>query len=469
MQINLPHDVELEMSVLGSALAYADPCYPVIAGIIEPGDFYFTGYSDVFQIIGEMWNAGHVPDSVIVTQELRRRGLLERVGGQSAILACVASPTSTEAGAEHKARKMLELAQRRRLITQAMELAQRAAIAGDPIDDLLTRWRIAGDGVAQRGVNDNDIESLDDLAQIEQQRLDELYRNGGAYATHGITTGFGWLDDASGGYQPGDLWFWAGRPNTGKTRLLIYSLGMAARAGHNVGIISLDMSKPRLLKYLIPQLANVNGQNVHPADFYRPIAWGDLESARVYSASRAVDPDRRMWIVADPRGNRISNIESYVRQLRRKHGCKVIAVDQYQNIGGWGRAANERGLYATIVGGLKRLARQHGVCIIALHQIQRAGASAPTMANLKDTGCIEEYSDAGIIIHDVQRALVEEYGGFVREGAGYRPPKDGKDKEEEICRTVELTREIRIALEKNRNEAVTREHVRFNFSTGTKA
>lgn len=459
-----PANIDLEMQLVGSILLIPQDAYPIASSIVQPQDFYWQGHSDIFDLCGELYRTGTMPDAMTVLDALRRRKRLDSVGGSGVVLGMMNSGTASAHGVEQTARRVLEYSRRRQLSQVCQRAIQACTMDDTPADEIIERIRSASDRILERGTRAEDVTSLHDMAQREAIRLVDLYDAGGPQRG-GIHTGWNWLDDASGGYAAGDLWVWAARANTGKSRSMIYSLGKASQTGPNVGFISLDMAEQRLCRYLIPQLANINGEHVHAGDLYSPYSWGEMERQRIHDACWAADSARKFYVVSNARGNRLSNIEGYVRQMVKKHDCRVIAIDQAQNIGGWEGGGKDRSIYAEVMGGLKRMARMYEVCIVILHQVQRAGAAAPTLANLKDTGCMEEFSDFVVLLHDLQRTLIEAGGGFIQDGTKTRKPT-AKDKPEDIKRNVELTRPLRIELAKSRHDATRRETVRFDYSRG---
>lgn len=458
----LPANLDLEMALIGSVMLIPQDAYPVASSILTPHDFYWQGHADIFALCGELYRADTMPDSIAVLDALRRRRTLDSVGGSGVVMGMMGSGSASIQGVEQTARRILEYSRRRQL-SQVCQRAINQCALDIPADEILDTIRHAADGILERGIRADDISGLHDMAQREAIRLVDLYDAGGPQRG-GVHTGWSWLDDASGGFNPADLWVWAGRANTGKSRCMIYSLGKAAQSV-NVGFISLDMAEQRLCRYLIPQLANINGQHIHAGDLYSPYSWGEMERQRIHDACWAADSARRFYVVSNARGNRLSNIEGYIRQMVKKHDCRVIAIDQAQNIGGWETGGKDRSIYAEVMGGLKRMARMYGVCIVILHQVQRAGAAAPTLANLKDTGCMEEFSDFVVLLHDVQRSMLETLGGFIMENGKPRKP-GAKDKPEDVQRNVDTVRPLRIELAKSRHDATRREIVKFNYSLG---
>lgn len=467
--------VNMEACVLGAILSDPQYAWPIASGILVEGDFYWESHRLIWALMSKLRSGGCWPDGLSVVEAMMAAGIQQKIGGKDLygmdvvgsiylmdLMRKIASPLSVES----HARLVLDASRRRSAIKAAFAVVQYSADPSRPLDQTLQAWGKDLDRIAARGIVDDSLTTLKRLAGEEAERLAQLY-NGTGIADQNITTGFAWMDEALGGYQAGDLIIWSARPNTGKTRVLLYSLASCAAAGNAVAFISLDMAKRRLLQYLIPTSVNVRGGYVYGNQLYSPNMWGEAEEAKLRDICAQADPEGRFYLVAEPTNNSLAMIESYCYKLAQA-GCRVVAVDQAQNIAGWEGGASNRGEYTRIFKGLKQMARSYGLAVVLVHQIQRAGASMPTLASLKDTGNAEEYSDAVVILHDPQRALIDAYGGFVTSGQSFRKPK-ANEKEDLIHRKVDLTRPLRMGLDKNRNAETMRKYVNFDFARGVKA
>ena len=94
-----PHNLEAEESLLGAMLLSRD----AIASAMElcrPEDFYKGSHGHIFEAITSLFSQGEPADWVTVTEELRRRGLLEAIGDPSVFVSLQANtPSIGNAGA----------------------------------------------------------------------------------------------------------------------------------------------------------------------------------------------------------------------------------------------------------------------------------------------------------------------------------------------------------------------------------
>src|ERR1700740_134455 len=93
-----PHDLDAEISVLGSILI--DPLSSAkVLQFLPPEDFYRENNGQVYRAALDLFAAGEPIDNVTLAAQLQTMGLLERVGGR-AQLASMQSIVPTAANIE---------------------------------------------------------------------------------------------------------------------------------------------------------------------------------------------------------------------------------------------------------------------------------------------------------------------------------------------------------------------------------
>jgi replicative DNA helicase len=75
-----PHSVEAEESVLGGILIISE-YITVVAGMLEPEDFFIIRNQWVYEAILELWRADKAIDNLTLAEQLKETGRLEEVGG----------------------------------------------------------------------------------------------------------------------------------------------------------------------------------------------------------------------------------------------------------------------------------------------------------------------------------------------------------------------------------------------------
>src|ERR1700716_4441270 len=122
-----PHDLDAEMSVIGSVLL--DPLSVAkVLQFLHPEDFYRENNGQIYRAALNLFALGEPIDNVTLAAQLQTMGLLDRVGGRTQ-LASMQSAVPTAANIEYYGRIVKEKAYKRRLISAGSK------IAGDGYED----------------------------------------------------------------------------------------------------------------------------------------------------------------------------------------------------------------------------------------------------------------------------------------------------------------------------------------------
>ena len=460
-----PQGADLEMCVLG-AVMIEPAALEVARTIIRPDDFYLSGHGTIYRLMLELADRGIAPDFNTVFDELRARAIPEHVYGGMGVLMGMLNSVPTASGVEDHARKVKEKSLLRQLI-RSCDTATAACYLGQQTpDEILFSLNRDLDAVADGTAGEAEIETVEELARQVAAELIEQYNAGDTRS--GATTGWDSLDRLCGGYQRGDLVIWCAPTNTGKSKLLCYSLIQTALAGNTAGLISIDMNRRRLAKYLLPPVLTLMGRNVAPESIFDPVTWNERGEAMIRDECFSVDLGGRLLAVPKPRSTSLMAIEGYVRKLARM-GCHVIAIDQAQNFSEY--RADEHGDIANIVGRVKHWAWHYNVCIVLVHQVNREAYTGRfNLKNLQGSSAFEQYSDTVISLNDPQQRMLDMFGEFVDEGMGrYRKVKDEdrkEDSEASIKDAVENPRPVELNLAKSREDMKKVLETKFDYRLG---
>ncbi len=130
-----PQAVDIEAAVLGAMLLDKSAIAKVIE-VLTDDAFYKEAHRNIFQAIITLFERSEPADIITVIEELRRRGLLDRIGGEVYITELTMKVTSA-ANVEFHARIILEKALMRNLITTSSEISTRAFRDNEDAFDLL--------------------------------------------------------------------------------------------------------------------------------------------------------------------------------------------------------------------------------------------------------------------------------------------------------------------------------------------
>ncbi|HFB39005.1 MAG TPA: replicative DNA helicase [Oceanithermus sp.] len=389
-----PHSLEAEQSVLGSVLVDAS-VLERLEGTITADSFYRPGHQKIWRAMEALAARGEPVDLVTVSEELRREGALDEVGGHTYLVG-LAEMTPTAAYAEHYARIVAEKAALRRLIAAAGEVMRLAYEEAGSLDEILDE---AGRKIleVQKDGARRDFASMNELVHETFEHIHLLYENKGL--PRGIKTGFRELDRMIGGLEPGSLNIIAARPSMGKTSFaLTIAQHVALKEQIPVGIFSLEMPAIQLVTRIITSEARIDMNrlrqgNLSEKDFQRLVdVAGRIAEAPIY--------------IDDTPDLSLLELRARARRLAAQHKLGLIVVDYLQLMSGAAgsvKSENRQQEIAAISRGLKSLARELDIPVIALSQLSRAVESRPNkrpmLSDLRESGSIEQDADLVLFIY----------------------------------------------------------------------
>ena len=216
-----------------------------------------------------------------------------------------------------------------------------------------------------------------------------------------LKTGYRSLDKMlSGGLANGGLITIAARPGTGKTTVALNIAEAVAAAGHTVLYVSLEMTSAQLWACRIANAAWLNRSEVLAGDVIRRGAAKNRSTedadnmSRLYSAFEKLS-GRPLFIYDEP-----ATVEEIERRARCVNDLALIVVDHIGLIKSTTKGSRYE-IMTDVSHRLKQLALSMKIPVLALCQLNRSATlrSRPTMADLRDSGAIEEDSDVVILVY----------------------------------------------------------------------
>ena len=204
-----------------------------------------------------------------------------------------------------------------------------------------------------------------------------------------IPTGFPALDKLlNGGFRSQTLNVIAARPSVGKSSLMIQMATEAARDGHNVLILSLEMSEEQI------------GEWIYRQTYGEPI----LKDRGPERFKEYIDLLTGLPIIVYDRPADIARIESVVKRWKRKGKTDIVYIDYVGKI----RATDEQAKQTVIdrlddiSSRLKDLAKRLKLPIVLLAQLNRESAkgteTSPRMDQLRGSGGLEQNADDVLLL-----------------------------------------------------------------------
>lgn len=206
-----PHSREAEESLLGAVLLSMDAANDVMDRI-HFDDFYVPAHQSIYEAMRRLYDGNQAIDAVTLSEELRRSGELEKVGGVSYLTRLV-DVVPVTANVEHYAGIVEENARRRDLIRAGATVTSVAFDLDDAIHSVMDRAEQSVLGVAEKRASQNMLEVGPLFSDVLEQI--ELLESQGSELT-GLPTGFRDLDKKLAGLQRANLVIVAARPSMGK-------------------------------------------------------------------------------------------------------------------------------------------------------------------------------------------------------------------------------------------------------------
>lgn len=387
-----PQNLDAEESVLGGLMLDKNAIIRV-ADILRPEDFYKPTHAAVYGAILKLFEKSEPIDIVTLTTSLKESGQLETIGGAT-YLTSLTEKVPTASHIEHYAKLVKEKKVLRDLISTSAEISESAFSTPEDIEQLLDQIESKIFAISSGSINQKFIPVRDEL-KAAFERMEKLHNGEGGL--RGVPSGFTQMDNLLSGFQKSDLVIVGARPSVGKTSLV---LGMLAHAAikHNVpvGVFSIEMSREQIIDRIIAAEAGVPLWKLRT---------GKLRDENDFSLiQNALDTLSRAPIyVDDSPSPSILQMRAMARRLQAEHGLGLIVVDYLQLIQPRTGSDNIVSQITEISRGLKALAREVNVPVIALSQLSRGvenrESGVPRLADLRDSGSIEQDADVVIFIH----------------------------------------------------------------------
>lgn len=390
-----PQNLEAEMAVLGSMLI-DEEAVSIALERLDASAFYKESHQKVFEAIADLFNANKAIDLITLTDELKRRGELDAIGGAS-FLTVLVNTVPSAANINHYASIVKEKSILRTLINNATKIISLCYESEGNIDEVVDSAERFIFEVSDKKPQSNYL-PLKEVIKDSIETIDILYQKK-AHVT-GIPTGFVDFDIKTAGLQPSDLIIVAGRPSMGKSA---FALCIAEYAGIMekipIAIFSLEMSKEQLAQRMLCAHARVDANKVRTG-YLASSDWPKLTAAAGKLSEAPI-------FIDDTPAISVMELRAKARRLKAHQDIRLIILDYLQLMRGSSNAESRQQEISEISRSLKALARELNIPVIAISQLSRAVESRtdhrPQLSDLRESGAIEQDADLVVLL------LREEY------------------------------------------------------------
>lgn len=391
----IDYDIELEKAVLGVCLA--EPrAYSKVYGILNQECFYDDNNRAIIIAMHEVWHDGHPVDMMTVTRRLYEKKITtlgQLNTGYYMSLLCDAVVNS--AHLQYWCIKLRELAARR-LMIQLTSTRFKGIDVLDGAADIQERLQQT---LLLRSAND--WQNASTAAMNLTQHMDDVLRN----EVVGVSTGFPTLDALNGGFRAGQLVVIGARPSVGKSALMGGIALGAAQKGYKVGVLSLEMTAKDIFGRMVSRETGIG--------FAEMDRHGVVGEERQQVITHCITRMSALPIYfSDAAQCTIHDIRAKAEQLKQRHGLDMLLLDYLQLVEETDKYRSREQGISQISRGLKMLAMNLEIPVIALSQLNRESEhranKRPTMADLRESGAIEQDADIVMLLHRDWRAGITE-------------------------------------------------------------
>jgi replicative DNA helicase len=402
-----PQNIEAEQSVLGAILLDNDALHEAVE-VLQPDDFYRDTHRKIYQAMTELYTRNEPVDLITLNNYLKGKGDLDDVGGVQ-YLSSLASSVPTSANVKYHSRIVREKALVRNLLHSVTDIAKNVYDNDLDTDELIDYAEKKIFDLSDKKIKTSFF-TMKELISDTFVTIERLYDK--KESITGIPSGFKDMDELTTGFQKGDLIIIGGRPGMGKTAFCLnisQHVGIAMK--EPVAIFSLEMAKEQLVMRMLCSEAKVDSNKVRKGFINKRDDWNKLTNAAGKLAESLI-------FIDDSSGLSVLEMRAKARRLKQQHGLSLVIVDYLQLMRGRGKFERREQEIAEISRSLKALAKELQVPVIALSQLNRGvetrgGNKNPTLADLRESGAIEQDADVIIFLYRDTKDEMEGKGKVI--------------------------------------------------------
>lgn len=405
---------EAEVAIIGCMIAQpAEVIEEVIDLPLRKEDFFIPANQIVFQLIKDMWEEGEPVEMMMIHQKLTdwidgKTTMAERIGSPG-ILAEYLTGFATHLNVGSYMRVVKDKAILRSMREATKAIQKDIEEMPDSVASVIDRAESAISAVID--ANEIHVEANFGM-EIQEAALSIFEHAEAGGGLRGLRTGFKGLDELTMGWIKGDLIVVAARPGKGKTAIALGFIKTLVEDQFNVenghydtpgiplALFSAEMRRHELYMRLYAMKAEVG---------LTDILTGQISETAKEKITRAQDEMCRWLIFIDDTSNMdVDLLRARARRYVRRHQAQAIFVDYLQLLKSRKYPKDRQNEVAYVSRTLKTIAMENNIPVIALAQLNRKDADddekEPHIANIRDSGAIEQDADKIILLHEDKNA-----------------------------------------------------------------
>jgi replicative DNA helicase len=405
-----PQAIPIEEAVLGAALIDKEAVPLLVSMVVTQTTFYLDNHKFIWAAMASLFDKSAPIDLLTVTEELKRQGTLEAMGGPYYLVE-LTNKVASSANIEYHTRILKQQEMRRQIIEMSSFLIREAFAEQTDVFELLELVQERTSQIAGIVSLKSELEGVDMFELVMKDLEQKLNTPPGERID--IKTGLEQLDEILKSLQPGQFGILAARPGMGKTAFLISVMKFIAHQTKiKCGIVSLEMTNMQTYWRLCSQICNIPVAKMKAPETLTP------EELKEYK--EAAEIVKQMPIIYYDGEESLGVVTSKIRAMAAK-GAKIVFLDYLQLVTTMG-AGNREQEVSKISRKMKSLAKELNIIILALSQLsrdveKRGGVPRPKLSDLRESGSLEQDADFIIFI------FRPEYHGITKDENGDDLPK----------------------------------------------
>ena len=370
--LEIPTDIDAETACLGAMMVGGTVSVEDALSATSAKAFSRPDHGEIFAALLAVYERGAPIDLIAMRTELTARHRLDSVGGV-AYLVSLADSCGDAENAAYYAGLVEEQYRRREMMRLANELREAAASPVEDVGETAARFANEVEQVGLGGQDKGYVDVRDVLREVPTARH-----------VH-VKTGLPRIDYLIGGFERSALTIIAARTSVGKTALALYAAVEAVKAGETVLFVSVEMQRLLLARRLLSMVGDRSSYDIRDKMTPEDVA----QLCRYVSAQLGTG---HLYVADETYA--IRNIVALAKAVVRRHRASIVIVDYLQLCKPTGKHDSRAREVGAMSKDLKRLALATGAAVVVPAQLNRDAANKqPTLANLRDSGEIEEDAD----------------------------------------------------------------------------
>jgi replicative DNA helicase len=386
-----PQDKEAESALLGS-LILDNSQIGEVADILKPEYFYQQTYRLIYETMIELYDRRVPFDTVILKNELLKKGNLDKVGGIENIVAILES-VPTASNATYYAEIIREKHILRRVIVISNDILKKSATGQTDSETLLEEAQKSIFQIAQ----EKDKAEIVSIRDVVKEVFSQI-RDKGKKVT-GLPYGLSKLEEFTGGMHPAQFIVVAGRPGSGKSSFALkLTEEIALKENKPVVLYTLEVTAEQIVKNLLCCTARINSSKFRSGIL--------SEEEKKYLLDVCGYWREAPVFIDDTSALSVFELKNRSRRLKHQYDIQLIIVD-YLQLMRWEEAEYREREIAYISASLKGLAKELNIPVVAMAQLSRdpekrplsAKHPRPRLSDLRESGAIEQDADVVLLLY----------------------------------------------------------------------